>query len=463
MSIRTPQNPGIGGLDELTNAEEAFVTNLAGLSYTQGDILFYDGSKLNVDNSNLFWDNANNRLGIGTNAPSTTLDINGSLSLKDNKKLYFDTAKSRYLEYSTDHGELFLNAETLAVPGNLWIYGNTLADGSGSWEPFIEIQQSSIKVQNTTEGLVGRKYFGVIMTDGMRIHTTGNAQAVILADNIATTNKTFQFPNSSGTFIIGEGVTGGQTLIGGTATTDDLTLQTTSGVGATGADMHFLTGNNGATEAMTILNNGNVGIGTSTPDTKLQVVGDTKLGDDNTNYALFASDGELTLTGTARVVRHLRVGAGSLKLGASSPTAGLTGVFPHLSFAHTVNQEAHFQVIVPHRWDTSTDIEICFDWLYTGAQDNGTVKWGLEYNSIKEDEDPTTGSVTISNASPGTHTTGKIVRTCLTDMILASNLEAEDTFGVRLFRDQANDTLGTGAILIGIHFHMIQNKLGKAT
>ena len=39
-------------------------------------------------------------------------------------------------------------------------------------------------------------------------------------------------------------------LIGGTATTADLTLQTTTGVGTTGADMHFLVGNNGATEAL---------------------------------------------------------------------------------------------------------------------------------------------------------------------------------------------------------------------
>lgn len=61
------------------------------------------------------------------------------------------------------------------------------------------------------------------------------------------------------------------TLIGGTATTSDLTLQTTTGVGATGADMHFLVGNNGATEAMTILNNGDVGIGTASPDSLLDV------------------------------------------------------------------------------------------------------------------------------------------------------------------------------------------------
>jgi hypothetical protein len=62
------------------------------------------------------------------------------------------------------------------------------------------------------------------------------------------------------------------TIIGGTGTTSDLTLQTTSGVGTTGADMHFLVGNNGRTEAATILNSGNVGIGTTSPLTKLNIV-----------------------------------------------------------------------------------------------------------------------------------------------------------------------------------------------
>lgn len=42
MSYFYPQNPGIGGLDELTPAEEAFLTSLAGLSYSNGDILYYN-------------------------------------------------------------------------------------------------------------------------------------------------------------------------------------------------------------------------------------------------------------------------------------------------------------------------------------------------------------------------------------------------------------------------------------
>jgi hypothetical protein len=54
-------------------------------------------------------------------------------------------------------------------------------------------------------------------------------------------------------------------IIGGTGTTDDLILRTTSGVGASGADMIFQTGNNGGTEAMRILYDGKVGIGTAAP------------------------------------------------------------------------------------------------------------------------------------------------------------------------------------------------------
>ena len=52
---------------------------------------------------------------------------------------------------------------------------------------------------------------------------------------------------------------------GGTSTTQTLILQTTSGVGAAGADIIFKVGNNGATEAARILNSGNTGIGVTAP------------------------------------------------------------------------------------------------------------------------------------------------------------------------------------------------------
>lgn len=54
-------------------------------------------------------------------------------------------------------------------------------------------------------------------------------------------------------------------LIGGTGTGSTLSFKSTSGVGATDA-LIFQVGNNGATEAMRVMTNGRIGIGTATPD-----------------------------------------------------------------------------------------------------------------------------------------------------------------------------------------------------
>jgi len=62
------------------------------------------------------------------------------------------------------------------------------------------------------------------------------------------------------TLVVGSGKVGGQSVIGGTGTTDSLTLQSTSGVGAIGANVKIKVGNNGGTQALTVRNDGNVGI-----------------------------------------------------------------------------------------------------------------------------------------------------------------------------------------------------------
>ncbi len=68
------------------------------------------------------------------------------------------------------------------------------------------------------------------------------------------------------------GKSGGQTLIGGTGVTDKLVLQGTSGNGtSTASALYVNVGNNGATNALTVLNDGKVGIGASSLDSKLVV------------------------------------------------------------------------------------------------------------------------------------------------------------------------------------------------
>jgi hypothetical protein len=45
---------------------------------TSGSVLFSNGTTIAQDNANLFWDDTNNRLGIGTATPANTLDVNGT-------------------------------------------------------------------------------------------------------------------------------------------------------------------------------------------------------------------------------------------------------------------------------------------------------------------------------------------------------------------------------------------------
>jgi len=217
----------------------------------------------------------------------------------------------------------------------------------------------------------------------------------------------------------------------------------------------FIAGGVQAETTRTLFTDGtNIGIGTSAP------VAFFHIGDD-TNYTEIKSDGKINLHGTARVTRHLRVGAASWNHGVAAPAAGFEGVFPTLDFDAASDDECHFVLIVPHRWDSTIDVEFVVDWFYEGAQDNGTVCWGLEYKSIKAGEAVTGAGTTITKVSAGTHTSGQLVRTIFTTKILASNLECCDSIGFRFYRDVSADTLAVDGRLINTHFHFTQDKLGK--
>jgi len=65
----------INGASLLGSGNIPVVTSPSGVS---GAIQFSDGSAFASDASNLFWDDTNNRLGVGTNAPTATAHIVGS-------------------------------------------------------------------------------------------------------------------------------------------------------------------------------------------------------------------------------------------------------------------------------------------------------------------------------------------------------------------------------------------------
>jgi hypothetical protein len=89
------------------------------------------------------------------------------------------------------------------------------------------------------------------------------------------------------------------TVVGGTATNSLLTLQSTSGNGTSNAiGVQVAVGNNGATKAISVLNNGNVGIGATSPRATLDVRGTIAIGDVTASRISLAYSGNSAVMST---------------------------------------------------------------------------------------------------------------------------------------------------------------------
>jgi len=216
--------------------------------------------------------------------------------------------------------------------------------------------------------------------------------------------------------------------------------------------------------AMTIdLIDGDIGMGTITPNAHFQNVGDTHLGADTTHYTEFTTRGAMSMHGDSRVIRHIVIGAPSWKLGATAPTQTYENIFATISFNTGQDDEAHYTSWVPSRWDDTTDMEVHVHWQMPDDTDNGNVFWKLKYIGVKEGEDPAGAGTEITQLSAGNHPQDEIIDTVFGTKILAANLEREDDLGLMLWRHgtDASDDCGEDAELIAVHIHYTMNQLGE--
>lgn len=95
-----------------------------------GAIQFSDGSAFASDAANLFWDDTNNRLGIGTNAPATTLDIQGSGSSFTTFSFNVSNSSSQSLFKIRDDGTINASASSLSLSS--FVNANDAVIGSSS-------------------------------------------------------------------------------------------------------------------------------------------------------------------------------------------------------------------------------------------------------------------------------------------------------------------------------------------
>lgn len=95
---------------------------------TAGSILFIGTNKeLQQDNANLFWDDSNNRLGVGTATPTQSLEIgNGNIRIADNQVYGFGGTSTGLIGTNgssvglrvNSTQVLFVNATKVAIGNN---------------------------------------------------------------------------------------------------------------------------------------------------------------------------------------------------------------------------------------------------------------------------------------------------------------------------------------------------------
>jgi hypothetical protein len=158
---------------------------------------------------------------------------------------------------------------------------NDNTDVSVVWGSITGILTNQTDLQNTLNLKLDITDFNLSIFDtgdlseGSNLYFT-NARAVTAMAGLYEVPLTFStgLTRTANTITnnLSTGITGGQTVIGGTGVTDILKLQGTTGNGTlTSPAIQFLVGNNGARVAGTILNNRNWGIGTTSPASTLHL------------------------------------------------------------------------------------------------------------------------------------------------------------------------------------------------
>jgi hypothetical protein len=173
---------GVTQLSELhltTDLADAYIASAATWnakfnlpSLTSGSVLFSNGTTIAQDNANFFWDDTNNRLGIGTATPAYGIDVNGTARISGTfnnltvtnqggatPALLLEANRSGWFQsISIKGGTTVLSTKTLLLgqydDGNALIFNQSAADiifSTNSTERFRLKNSGNLLINTTTD------------------------------------------------------------------------------------------------------------------------------------------------------------------------------------------------------------------------------------------------------------------------------------------------------------------------
>ena len=189
---------------------------------------------------------------------------------------------------------------------------------------------------------------------------------------------------------------------------------------------------------------------------------------DGINYLSLATDGELGLTGTARVVKNIYIGANGIKAPGAKPATfvedGLTGCWEFADATEAKQQSISGTLKIPEEMDITVVPIFNIGW-HTAGISAGNCKWQLEYLWISPNQDVTAAAqetLTVVSAASAVIGDG-LVLAQFTGIDLPSEIDIAMLWKITRLSGDAQDTI---AAVTHVRGHMIKytsNKLGTAT
>lgn len=355
-------------------------------SLTSGSVLFSNGTTIAQDNANFFWDDANNRLGIGTNAPTGKLhirvDTDSNVIFTGEFQYSLNNAGNAFTNYTLSTLQTVFatnGAERMRItsggnvgigttsPSNkLTISANDVFNQDSSGQIVIRGATTSAKalligfettsnygyLQSIEQGTSARPLVFQPFAGNVGIGTTSPSYKTEVAGAIGNYWNGTAFTGTPLALAITNTSPGGydpvlilqQTDSGGTSKNAGAIGMVGTGPWTAGnngsqvSDMYFLVrnGSGGISERMRITSGGNVLIGTTTDNgSKFQVTGAATFSSSVTATSFNGTTNNIfSVSGT----EGMRLTAAGLGIGNTTP-GGDGGVVPRLAVSNPSNAD----------------------------------------------------------------------------------------------------------------------------